>query len=254
MHLLDTPIVQYVDKGRWQAWHSNEQAKKITLRHLLTHTSGLLGNDAFAKLQPNGIDGDSQFGGKNDINEAIRQLQLVEGKSTPPKEPGKHYDYSNPGAQAVAAVLSELLGQRKPPQTPAGYVKERIFDKLGMTGTDLDIFQSGEPCLYGGMRTTALDLACVGQMLSQGGMWKGHPFISTDALAEMLTSQVGVKEGSSHLDYAHLWSMNGDSTSPGYSICARGDHNNYLHIFPNEKLIFVRLQTFYKADIEKITA
>jgi CubicO group peptidase (beta-lactamase class C family) len=240
---LDTPIVNYVD---WPKWNSDPHAQKITLRHVLTHTSGLPGNEAFKGLQPSGIDGDNQFGGYDDINEAIRQLDLVENlvenQKTPTIEPGTVYDYSNPGAQVAAAVLSELLKQQDPTQTLVAYVQERIFNKLGMTETDLDIFKPGEPCLYGGIQSTALDLGRIGLMILNGGKWGGRQFISEDAMKIMLGCPDVVKL--KRTDQAHLWWLPKDLTSDPLYYAALGYRDSNMHVFPNHGLIFVRLQSF----------
>jgi CubicO group peptidase (beta-lactamase class C family) len=195
-------------------------------------------------LQPNGIDGDNQFGGYDDINEAIRKLDLVENQSTPTNPPGTIHDYSNPGAQAAtAAVLSELLKQEDPRQTLLAYVQERIFDKLGMTETDLDIFQPGEPCLYGGIQSTALDFARVGLMILNGGKWDGSQCISEDAMKIMLGCPDVVKN-LSQTDQAHLWWLPKDLTSAPRYYAALGFRDSNMHVFPDHGLIFVRLQSF----------
>jgi hypothetical protein len=237
---LDKPIVEHVN---WPEWNKDDNAQKITLRHVLTHTSGLPGNEFFKPHEPNGITGDHQFGGYNDINEAIRKLDLVENQPT--KVPGKVYDYSNPGAQVAAAVLSDLLKQQCPSQTLETYVKERIFDKLGMTETDLDIFQSGEPRLYGGIQSTALDFARIGLMILNGGSWDGSQFISEDAMQAMLSCPDVVKNLGS--DQAHLWWLPKDlqySDSHPRCYAAFGFRHSNMHIFPDHHLIFVRLQTY----------
>jgi D-alanyl-D-alanine carboxypeptidase len=98
-HLEETPA----------AWNA------ITLRHLLTHTSGLAreapGFD-FNKLQPDA--------------DVIRTAYPVALASAP----GERYEYSNLGYFVLAEVITRVAGK------PWGdFLSERVFTPLGMTRT-----------------------------------------------------------------------------------------------------------------------
>jgi CubicO group peptidase (beta-lactamase class C family) len=239
LELLDSPIVEYLD---WSAWKRDPHAAKITLRHLMTHTSGLPGNEAFKQFK---LDGDNQFGGNEDLHEALRQLNLVKGGSTSLQAPGGNCDYSNPGSQAVATVLSELV-KRAGYQSLESFVTSRIIERLGMERTSLDIFSPGEPCFYGGIHSTALDFARVGLMLMQGGTWQGTTFLSPEALREMLRSPIDIIPHASP-GVSHLWWLKVKLNEQQLAypcFCSLGYRNSSMHIFPALDLIFVRTRGF----------
>jgi CubicO group peptidase (beta-lactamase class C family) len=239
LSLLDAPIVEYLD---WPVWKSHPHAAKITLRHLMTHTSGLPGNGAFKQFK---LDGDNQFGGHEDLHEAIRRIDLVKGHETPLQPPGMIVDYSNPGSQAVATVLSELV-RRAGYQSLESFVTSRIIKRLGMERTTLDIFTPGEPCFYGGIHSTALDFARVGLMLMQRGTWQGAQFLSPEALREMLRSPIN-KIPKASPGISHLWWLKSEFNEQqlAYScFCSLGYRNSSMHVFPALDLIFVRTRGF----------
>lgn len=239
LNLLDIPIVDYLD---WPVWKSNEHASKITLRHLMTHTSGLPGTRRFKQFN---LDGDDQFGGYEDLHEAIRKIDLVKGHTTPLRPPGEVVDYSNPGSQAVATVLTELV-KRAGHQSLESFVTTRIIERLGMQRTILDIFAPGEPCFYGGIHSTALDFARVGLMLLQRGMWQGAQFLSAPALKEMLSSPI-YKIPKASPEISHLWWLKSEfnKEQPAYPcFCSLGYRNSSMHVFPALELIFVRTRGF----------
>ncbi|MEP7303994.1 MAG: serine hydrolase domain-containing protein [Acidobacteriota bacterium] len=105
---LDDPIRQYLE-GTPAAWNG------ITIRHLLTHTSGLVrevpGYDPF-KIQKDA-----------DVIEAAYRVPLNSA-------PGARYEYSNAGYFALAEII------RKVSHRPWNeYLSERVFKPAGMNTT-----------------------------------------------------------------------------------------------------------------------
>jgi CubicO group peptidase (beta-lactamase class C family) len=107
---LDDPIGKHLE-GTPETW------KTITLRHLLSHTSGI----------------------KDFINEPTASLRLDVSetdvlRATAPRplnfEPGEKYAYSNTNYHLLAMVIRKITGR-----SFGDYLKERIFTPLGMTNT-----------------------------------------------------------------------------------------------------------------------
>jgi len=107
---LDDPIGKYLDQTP-ESWN------KITIRNLLSHTSGI----------------------KDFINEptASIRLDVTEEdvlKATAPRplnfQPGEKYAYSNTNYHLLAMVIRKLTGK-----SYGDFLKERIFVPLGMTST-----------------------------------------------------------------------------------------------------------------------
>ena len=111
---LDDEIQKYIPEWRDRDDH-------ITIRHLITHTSGL--RDAFALL---GWAPSSESAG--DYNEAIaKMLARQRGLNFPP---GTEYQYNNGGYNLLATILKRATGQ-----SLREFADVNIFKPLGMTHT-----------------------------------------------------------------------------------------------------------------------
>ena len=107
---LDDPVAKYLEDTP-ASWTN------ITIRHLLTHTSGI----------------------KDFINSPTRSLRLEvsEGdvlEATAPRslifQPGERYTYSNTNYHLLAMIIRKLTGKWY-----GDFLRERIFVPLGMTNT-----------------------------------------------------------------------------------------------------------------------
>lgn len=96
--------------------------QKITIRNLLTHTSGL--RDQWGLL---GIEG---LGPGTQVHSAMTTLDLVAHQKMLNFPPGSHYLYSNTGY-----ALAGLIVQRASGKSLDAFMQERFFRPLGMTHT-----------------------------------------------------------------------------------------------------------------------
>ena len=101
---------------------------EITIRRLLTHTSGL------AHDPPSGYPPVAEQ--NRDPGAMLARLFRMR----PEFEPGSRYAYSNAGFETLAAVIHRVTGGPY-----LRFMRERIFEPLGMTRTTLDFFGSLEP-------------------------------------------------------------------------------------------------------------
>ena len=93
-------------------------ADKVTIRHLLTHTGGLI--DYEDVMSP-------------DTTVQLRDadvLHLLEGQNRGYFAPGTSYRYSNSGYALLALIVEKASGQ-----SFQSFLRERIFLRLGMTHT-----------------------------------------------------------------------------------------------------------------------
>lgn len=107
---LDTPIRAYLPDLRLA---SEETARKVTLRHLFTHTGGWVG-DYF----------DDLGSGDDALSKMISKMSELE-QLTPL---GAVYSYNNSGFYLAGRVLEVCTGK-----TFESAIKEMVFDPLGLT-------------------------------------------------------------------------------------------------------------------------
>ena len=110
------PISKYVD----ESWLPKEITSKITIHHLLTHTSGL--GSYFNQTYMNGSR--ARFRNVNDFK------PLVKGEK-PRFEPGKRFRYSNTGMFLLGVVIESVTGG-----SYFDYIRKNIYEPAGMKNSD----------------------------------------------------------------------------------------------------------------------
>ena len=113
---LDDNLLKY-----FPDFKNHEIAKKITIRHLLTHTSGL------PDLRKTEEDSVFYLTAKDEENWApIKQADSLLF------EPGSNYEYSNPAYNALALIIEKVSGIKW-----QNFIKKRIFEPAGMQNSDI---------------------------------------------------------------------------------------------------------------------
>lgn len=95
---------------------NKEIAKKVRIRHLLTHTSGLPDNRPVSKDSVFYLTADDQ-----------QNWAPVMQNDTLEFEPGTNYNYSNPAFNALALIVEQVSGQKW-----QDFIADRIFTPAGM--------------------------------------------------------------------------------------------------------------------------
>jgi CubicO group peptidase (beta-lactamase class C family) len=212
---LDDPVSRYIPQfgDLWVAVSKTNDTmvlrrpvRPVTLRHLLSHTSGLpfLTPILSAELASQPLD-------QQALSFTMGPLEF---------QPGEGYRYSNEGIDTAGRVVE--IVSRMP---YAAFVRARILEPLGMAdttffptaaqaarlakcygrdkaGTGLEA--RGLPFVKppydrpgrfaepgGGLFSTGADLARFCQMLLNGGVWQGKRLLSEAAFAEMTRVQTG---------------------------------------------------------------
>lgn len=96
-----------------------DYGKRITIRHLLTHTSGL--RDAWDLIDLAAV---------VSITKDEDVLSMVARQKSPDSEPGAEYLYNNAGYVLLAAIVKRVSGRSFP-----AFAKARILEPLGMHDT-----------------------------------------------------------------------------------------------------------------------
>ena len=177
----------------------------ITIRNLLTHTSGLVS--------------------RTPLEERIDRLTLDDNVRSYPMlplhfEPGTQYEYSNAGINTAGRIIEIVSGL-----TYADFLQQRLFTPLGMTETtfwptaaqlqrlaksyqrapggrgfeEVPIEQLSYPldrperggAPAGGLFSTAMDVYRFCQMILAGGSRGGRHYLSAAAIRTMTSTQTG---------------------------------------------------------------
>jgi len=171
---LDASIREYLPDAP-ETW------KAITIRHLLTHTSGLVQNDPLGLYEP---------ARETQVLKAIAPLNLS-------SEPGEQFSYSNAGYNILALALEKVAGQRWDE-----FLSERVFKPLGMSATRrfslTDIVERRAAtyafkAVLSNISPTPRDLAAGGLLTTVGDLAKwdialyGEKVLRRDSIDQMFT-------------------------------------------------------------------
>lgn len=173
---LDTPISEWLGD-------ISEDASALTLRHLLSQTSGLAGSQ--------GEFYDISQDHRITLAESAAQVMSMPLISTP----GEVFAYGGPGFQVAGAVVEAVTGKRW-----AHLFQEYLAAPLEMNHTywthlqlasadELPLSETLNPVLQGGAVSCAGDYARFLSMIAQGGVFRGSRLLSEASVDAMLSDQ-----------------------------------------------------------------
>jgi CubicO group peptidase (beta-lactamase class C family) len=165
------------------------QKDKITLKHLLTMTSGLEWNEGDIPLT------DEQ----NDLIRLIRSsdpIGYILGKPVV-SEPGTTYYYSGGDTNLVGAVIHKTTGLNVDLLS-----REHLFAHLGITNFSWLYFPYNNNVVYcsGDIYMRPRDMAKFGQLFLDGGVWDGERIISEEWV---------LRSTSQHFTFDQAWNADG---------------------------------------------
>ena len=162
-HLIDDGKIKSIDEPVYRFYPEWNQGRKkrITLRHILNHTSGLQADETTDDIYPS----------RNFVQLALA-AELV-------SDPGTRFFYNNKAVNLLAGIVEIASGKRL-----NDYVRDVIFAPLGIREFSWTLDQAGNPHAMSGLQIHAADFARIGQMMVDGGMWNGKRIISRKWIEE----------------------------------------------------------------------
>ena len=211
---VDVPVSAF-----YPEWGSGTKSG-VTLRHLLTMTSGLVDDDAFFD-HPDLL--------------AFARAQPLQAA------PGAAYSYSNESVMLFAGIAEQAAGM------PIDrYVQERYFGPLGITDWTWAPDGAGNIQTQGGLYLSPRDLLRIGTLGLHGGQWQGASLIDAAWLGFSTKNETPLE-----LCYGYLWwvvrdGCNGVDFGTGvagsvvHGYFADGWGGNYVAVIPAMHLVAVR--------------
>lgn len=201
----------------------------ITIEHLLHMASGLTSPTAGNRTD------DVYFGGGRVIDHAITNRLVA--------TPGTRWRYANNDTMAVMRALREKMDDD---QRFLEYPFTEILIPLGMDHTFLETDWNGDFILSSQVWTTARDLARLGLLYLNDGVWQGRrilpegwaAYVSSPAPAQPPRLRAN---GELNPGYgAQFWLYGEDHGLPDGTYAARGNRGQYLMIVPDRDVLIVR--------------
>lgn len=146
---LDDPLSKFFD-----AWRDDPRGA-ITLRHVLTHSTGLADEKTTEKI----------YASSDFVKFAL------EAKAEKP--PGERFQYSNKAVNLLSGVVEKITGG-----TLADRAKAHLFAPLGIADVVWNADPAGHTQVMAGLELRATDLAKLGQLVVDDGEWCGERVVS----------------------------------------------------------------------------
>lgn len=216
-------------------WRPDPRRSKITIRQLLSLTSGIDAGDLLSV--PSYADSVS---------------------STSNYDPGTHFEYGPVPFQVFGELMTRKLKARN--ETVSSYLKQRIIEPLGIK-VSVWRTKDGQPLLPQGIAITAKEWIKFGLFLKDRGKWKGKQLIPARLLEELT---VGSKVNPA---YGLTFWLNADGIGPsgdkrrslsgdiGRKLAAASDvymaagaGNQRLYVIPSEDIVIARFGAFGEYD------
>jgi CubicO group peptidase (beta-lactamase class C family) len=220
---VDEPITNYIP----ELLKKDERFKSITIRHLLTMSSGIKYEEG----------GDLPWGEEADDTKTyyatnLRELALncqIEGK------PGEYFEYNNYNPLLVGMIVERATGM-----PVSRFLQEQLWKPVGMEADgswSLDSKKSGFEKMESGVNARARDFARFGMLFAKEGRnWEGEQLISRSWVEESTRADATTDPS---LEYQYFWWVDTPGSKNHFS--ARGKYGQYIYVAPEKDLVIVRL-------------
>jgi CubicO group peptidase (beta-lactamase class C family) len=199
---LNRPVSFYIPE------FLGEGKGKVMVHHLLTHTSGLTEEEVDAQIEKKKRDSVEISPPERTQHAKIHERLSLAYDTPLTFAPGTEQRYCNFGVELLGEIVRRISGKALP-----DFAQERLFGPLGMTDTSygvptavrhrvvkrpadspIALIDSQEfqetPWAYCGAFSTVRDMAVLGQMYLNGGIYDTARIFSPVTVAEMTRNQI----------------------------------------------------------------
>lgn len=215
---IDQPIFDLFPEHAGLATSSK---RGITLRHLLTMSSGLAWNERVSYADTSNDE--------RRMNRSTDPVQFVLSRPLA-SAPGTVFNYSGGSPQLLAAAVQRAAGRPL-----LEYAKTVLFEPLGITDVEWVHDSSDVPSAASGLRMRPVDVAKLGLLYLNHGRWRGQQVIPASWVEASQTRQIELpaadSDGGRH-GYTLLWWHSRLQTTRGdievYNAAGNGGQNIFV--------------------------
>lgn len=202
----------------------SSQKNNVTIKSLLTMSSGFEGNDQDEESPGNE---ENMYPTDNWIK-FILDLPMTENKI------GETWNYFTAGVVLSGDILDQSV-----PKGLKNYADKKLFQPLGITNYNWQFTPQQKPSLAGGLRMNTLDFAKFGQLYKNNGVWNGKTILSKDWVKKSFTnyfSDTPDFEGYGYLFWRKVYTI-GNKSFETYQ--SSGNGGNKIIMFTELPIVMV---------------
>ncbi|MEZ5967654.1 MAG: serine hydrolase [Hyphomonas sp.] len=206
-----------------KAWDSGaDPRRKITIRNLLNMASGLDSGDAGSRTDR------LYFGGGRVVDQAASKVMEA--------VPGTRWKYANDDTLIAMRAFREALGND---DTFHRFPYDQLLHKIGAFHTTMEVDWNGDFVSSSQVWSTARDLARVGQLYLQDGVWGGERLLP-EGWTEFVRTPAPAQPDDGPGYGAQFWLMNNAPGVPEGTFYMAGNRGQYVVIVPSMNAVIVR--------------
>ena len=216
---IDDPITTYIPELKGPGMN------KITIRHLLTMSSGLEYSGEGGGGGPFGDDAKTYY----DPN--LRELAVT---VEPEVEPGGPWEYNN-----YHPLLLGLILERATDRPVATYLSQKIWQPLGTEADgswSLDSKEDDFEKMESGINARAIDFAKFGRLYLNRGEWNGKQVLPASWVEQSTRADTTTDPADF---YQYFWWVDVVHPERG-RFMARGNYGQFIYVVPDKDLVIVR--------------
>jgi CubicO group peptidase (beta-lactamase class C family) len=181
---LNTPVLDLFPD---LAYLKNQGRELITIAHLLSMSSGLEWNEPSVYNAANEEIG--LYWHSSQAKYVFNRAMLAPA--------GTRFNYNGGGTAILAQILADRVGM-----SLSAYARLVLFEPLGITDWEWTNDLRGRPLAFAGLRLRPADLARLGRMILNRGIWKGQQIVPADWLSVSTRAHLDTDDG---LQYGYQW-------------------------------------------------
>ena len=210
---IDDKVLDYFSEKTFDNMDSQKQS--ITIRHLLTMTSGIEWTDQIDFYQ---------MAATSDWVQYILDQPIEH-------QPGSVWNYNTGCSHLLSAILDKLT-----PNGTIDYIESKLFDPLNITNYSWTVDGQGIPIGGTLLHVTPRDMAKFGFLYLHNGYWNGSQLVPSEWISESATSFMNVEFDQGHgSGYGYQWWIYNWLNS----YTARGSYEQYITIIPDLNMVVI---------------
>ncbi|MDO5974228.1 serine hydrolase domain-containing protein [Flavivirga jejuensis] len=231
---INDPISKYL-KNLIPTKNLNNHKKEITIKHLLTMSSGLDCNDWDKKSKGQ----EDKIHKKKNWLQYTLDLPMV-------NEPGTVSNYCSMGTVLIAEIISQASGM-----TIDKFAEKYLFNPMGINNVNWG-HTSNKEIIPSGKRLymTSRNMAKIGQLILDNGKWHDKQIVSKKWIEDSTTPKTKI----TGIDYGYLWwnipfKVNKETL---VTKAATGNGGQYIIVLPKMNMVAVFTGGAYNSQEDKL--